>query len=108
MVDWRAVCARPAGFRSVDPDLDGLDRPVLSHCQVPACSLLLGLLNSFDTPLRQILIRSFVGCREYLTNALALNAMLFNAGLFIGMPIAVLLVRLAAIPVTIQAAIKPT
>src|SRR5574343_736810 len=53
-----------------------------------AMSGLLGVLNSFDTPLRQSLIGSFVGRREDLPNALALNAMLFNSGRFIGPPIA--------------------
>ena len=51
-------------------------------------SLLLGLVNSFDTPLRQSLINSFVGRSEDLPNALALNAMLFNASRFIGPPLA--------------------
>ncbi|HYQ39675.1 MAG TPA: MFS transporter [Pseudomonas sp.] len=51
-------------------------------------SLLLGVLNAFDTPLRQSLIGSFVGSREDLPNALALNAMLFNTGRFVGPPLA--------------------
>lgn len=56
-----------------------------------AISALMGVLNSFDTPLRQSLISAFVGRREDLPNALALNAMLFNSGRFIGPPIAGLL-----------------
>jgi MFS family permease len=59
-------------------------------------SLTLGLLNSFDTPLRQALINSFVGRREDLPNALALNAMLFNIGRSVGPPIAGLLVGLTS------------
>ena len=59
-------------------------------------SLLLGVLNAFDTPLRQSLINSFVGDRADLPNALALNAMLFNIGRFIGPPIAGLLVGLTS------------
>lgn len=59
-------------------------------------ALSLGLLNSFDTPLRQSLISSFVGRREDLPNALALNAMLFNAGRFVGPPIAGLLLGLTS------------
>ncbi|KAF0163601.1 MAG: hypothetical protein FD157_2931 [Rhodocyclaceae bacterium] len=51
-------------------------------------SLSLGVLNAFDTPLRQSLIPAMVGGREDLPNALALNAMLFNLGRFIGPPIA--------------------
>jgi len=51
----------------------------------------LGVLNSFDTPLRQSLIGAFVARKEDLPNALALNAMLFNSGRFIGPPVAGLL-----------------
>ena len=51
-------------------------------------SLSLGILNAFDTPLRQSLIPPMVGGREDLPNALALNAMLFNLGRFVGPPIA--------------------
>ena len=51
-----------------------------------AMALTLGLLNSFDTPLRQSLIGSFVGRRDDLPNALALNAMLFSIGRSIGPP----------------------
>ena len=54
-------------------------------------SLLLGLVNSFDAPLRQSLIGRFVGSPADLPNALALNAMLFNTGRFIGPPVAGLL-----------------
>ena len=54
-------------------------------------ALILGTLSSFDAPLRQSLIGSFVGSRDDLPNALALNAMLFNAGRFVGPPIAGLL-----------------
>ena len=51
-------------------------------------SLSLGVLNAFDTPLRQSLIPAMVGGRDDLPNALALNAMLFNLGRFVGPPIA--------------------
>ena len=61
-----------------------------------AMALTLGLLNSFDTPLRQSLIGSFVGRRDDLPNALALNAMLFSIGRTIGPPIAGLLVGLTS------------
>ncbi len=59
-------------------------------------ALVLGTLSAFDAPLRQSLIGSFVGSREDLPNALALNAMLFNAGRFIGPPIAGLLLGLTS------------
>jgi MFS family permease len=54
-------------------------------------SLLLGILNAFDTPARQSLIGHMVSEKRDLPNALALNAMLFNLGRFIGPPIAGLL-----------------
>ena len=50
-------------------------------------SLVLGVLNSFDT---------FVGRPDDLPNALALNAMLFNASRFIGPPLAGLLLGLTS------------
>jgi len=59
-------------------------------------ALLLGILSSFDAPLRQSLIGSFVGSRADLPNALALNAMLFNAGRFIGPPIAGILLGMTS------------
>lgn len=56
----------------------------------------LGVCNAFDTPLRQSLISVFVERREDLPNALALNAMLFNTGRFIGPPVAGLLLGLTS------------
>lgn len=70
--------------------LDWVNPPLLI-----GMALLLGVLNAFDTPLRQALIGSFVRQREDLPNALALNAMLFNSGRFIGPPLAGLLLALA-------------
>ncbi|MBS0544870.1 MAG: MFS transporter [Proteobacteria bacterium] len=61
-----------------------------------AMSVVLGVLNAFDTPLRQSQIGAFVGRREDLPNALALNAMLFNSGRFIGPPLAGLLLGLTS------------
>lgn len=63
---------------------------------IVAMSLLLGVLNAFDTPLRQSLIGSFVGRREDLPNALALNAMLFNCARFVGPPLAGLLLAFSS------------
>ena len=63
---------------------------------IVAMSLLLGLLNAVETPLRQSLLGSLVaGRREDLTNAIALNAMLYNIGRFVGPPVAGLLIGLA-------------
>ncbi len=59
-------------------------------------SVALGVLNAFDTPLRQSQISVFVGSRDDLPNALALNAMLFNAGRFVGPPLAGLLLGLSS------------
>ncbi|ENO89454.1 putative integral membrane efflux protein [Thauera linaloolentis 47Lol = DSM 12138] len=59
-------------------------------------SVMLGVLNAFDTPLRQSQINSFVGSREDLPNALALNAMAFNSGRFLGPPLAGLLLGLTS------------
>ncbi len=63
---------------------------------IVAMSALLGVLNAFDTPLRQSLINSFVGGKGDLPNALALNAMLFNIGRFVGPPLAGFLVGLTS------------
>ncbi|SEI45561.1 MFS transporter [Pseudomonas sp. NFR16] len=53
-----------------------------------AMALVLGVLNAFETPLRQALIGSFVADPADLPNALALNAMLINAARFVGPPLA--------------------
>ncbi|MNF37863.1 enterobactin exporter EntS [compost metagenome] len=58
---------------------------------IVAMATLLGVLNAFDTPLRQSLLSQFVSGKEDLPNALALNAMLFNSSRFIGPPLAGLL-----------------
>lgn len=63
---------------------------------IVAMAVLLGVLTAFDTPLRQAQIGSFVGRREDLPNALALNAMVFNAGRFLGPPLAGLLLGLTS------------
>ncbi len=59
-------------------------------------SLSLGVLNAFDTPLRQALIPAMVGGRDDLPNALALNAMLYNLGRFVGPPVAGLILTLVS------------
>lgn len=67
-----------------------LNSPVIA-----AMALLLGLLNAFETPLRQSLISSFVPQPADLPNALVLNAMLINAARFVGPPLAGLLIAWA-------------
>ncbi len=59
-------------------------------------ALCLGVLNSFDGPLRQSMIASFIDERSDLSNALALNAMLFNAGRFLGPLVAGMLLGLTS------------
>ncbi|WP_330208797.1 MULTISPECIES: hypothetical protein [unclassified Pseudomonas] len=58
-------------------------------------ALLLGLLNAVETPLRQALIASFVPDPVDLPNAIVLNAMLINAGRFVGPPLVRALIALA-------------
>lgn len=71
-------------------------RNLVTPSLLVAMSLVLGLVNSFDGPLRQSLIGRFVGSPADLPNALALNAMLFNTGRFIGPPIAGFLLALTS------------
>lgn len=51
-------------------------------------SALLGVLNSFDTPLRQSLLIHLVEDRRDLGSAIGLNASIFTMGRFIGPPVA--------------------
>lgn len=55
-------------------------------------SLLLGILTAIDTPLRQSLLSLIIDNKAALPNALALNAMIFNASRFVGPPVAGLLI----------------
>lgn len=57
-------------------------------------SLMLGVLTAIDTPLRQSLLSLIIQDKALLPNALALNAMVFNASRFVGPPIAGLLLSL--------------
>lgn len=63
---------------------------------IVAMALVLGVLNGFDTPLRQAIISRLVDDRSAIRNALALNAMLFNLGRFVGPPLAGLLLTLTS------------
>ena len=63
---------------------------------IVAMAATLGVLNAFDAPLRQSQIGVFVANRQDLPNALALNAMLFNSGRFIGPPLAGLILGLSS------------
>ena len=58
-------------------------------------SLLLGLINSFDIPIRQSFVVEMVDHREDLGNAIALNSFLFNGARLIGPTIAGIIIALA-------------
>lgn len=64
---------------------------IITPGMIVAMSALLGVLNAFDTPLRQSLLSNFVDDRSDLPNALALNATLFTCSRFVGPPLAGLL-----------------
>ncbi|WP_168224913.1 MFS transporter [Azoarcus sp. DD4] len=87
----QGVLALQAAVLAVLTALDAIG-PTL----IVAMSVLLGVLNAFDTPLRQAQISVFVGDRADLPNALALNAMVFNSGRFIGPPLAGLILGLTS------------
>lgn len=63
---------------------------------IVAMAALMGVLNAFDTPLRQSLLSQFVDDRADLPNALALNAMLFTSSRFVGPPLAGLLLGVSS------------
>ena len=50
----------------------------------------LGIANAFDAPTRQAFVVELVEDREDLPNAIALNAMMFNAGILVGPTVAAL------------------
>jgi MFS family permease len=58
---------------------------------VYAVGLMIGIVNAFDMPARQTFVVDMVG-KEDLTNAIALNSSIFNAGRLVGPAIAGLLV----------------
>ncbi len=68
---------------------------LLNQLGILALSILLGVLTAIDTPLRQSFISDLVDDRSNIANALALNAMIFNACRFIGPPIAGLILAVS-------------
>jgi MFS family permease len=56
--------------------------------QALALSCILGIINSFEMPVRQAFVVNMVKDRSDLTNAIALNSLIFNASRFIGPAIA--------------------
>jgi MFS family permease len=65
---------------------------VLTHVvhvwHIIVLSVFLGMVNSFDMPVRQSFTVEMVEKKEDLGNAIALNSMLFNSARFIGPPLA--------------------
>lgn len=49
-----------------------------------AAAAFLGIVNAFDTPLRQAFLLEMVGSRENLPNAIALNSLMMNGSRLIG------------------------
>jgi MFS family permease len=62
---------------------------------VLAFSLVLGVINAFETPTRQAFLLDMVECKSDLPNAIALQSMLFNGARFVGPTIAGVLLALA-------------
>lgn len=69
---------------------------LLDSTSILILSIVLGILSAIDTPLRQAFISDLVEDKTYIANALALNAMIFNACRFIGPPIAGLLLVISS------------
>jgi MFS family permease len=60
--------------------------------QIVALSIFLGLVNSFDIPVRQAFVVEMIEEREHLSNAIALNSSMVNAARLIGPPLAGILI----------------
>lgn len=69
---------------------------VLSHWirgwHIVALGMFLGVVNAFDMPTRHAFVPQLVNTKEELSNAIALNSLLFNGARFIGPSIAGILV----------------
>lgn len=76
-------------FAAILAILDGTGHVQLWHVYV--LGLGIGVVNSFDMPARQSFVVEMVG-KEDLTNAIALNASVFNVGRLVGPAVAGLLV----------------
>ncbi len=62
--------------------------------QILFLSVFLGVVTAFDAPARHAFVAEMVGGREDLSNAIALNSLIFNAARLIGPSIAGILVAL--------------
>lgn len=66
---------------------------VLSSFDLLCASAVLGILNSFDTPIRQSLLVHLIDDKRDLSSAIALNASIFTTGRFVGPLIAGLMLN---------------
>lgn len=57
---------------------------IIQVWQIILFSLLLGIINAFDIPLRQSFVVEMVSDREDLGNAIALNSSMLNSARLIG------------------------
>jgi MFS family permease len=64
--------------------------------QIIILALLLGLINAFDMPTRQAFVIQMVENREDLSNAIALNSMMFNSARLIGPTIAGIVIAVSS------------
>jgi MFS family permease len=60
--------------------------------QIVALSIFLGLVNSFDIPVRQAFVVEMIEEREHLSNAIALNSSMVNAARLVGPSLAGILI----------------
>lgn len=60
---------------------------------IVAMSLVLGVVNSFDVPIRQSFVVEMVGEKNDLSNAIALNSSLFNSARLVGPAMAGLMIE---------------
>lgn len=60
----------------------------ITPLQILIASALLGVLNSFDAPLRHALAAPLIADPDDLPNAIALNSLIFNTARFVGPPFA--------------------
>ncbi len=71
---------------------------VVAIWHVVMLSLVLGLVNSFDVPIRQSFVVEMVEDKADLTNAIALNSSLFNSARLIGPALAGIIIEAFASP----------
>lgn len=67
---------------------------VISVWHVIALGMFLGIVGAFDAPARHAFVVEMVGKREDMSNAIALNSLIFNAARLIGPSIAGILVAI--------------